>query len=71
VIAVTAVTKVLNGGRTAMVRRLDDAPSDVAHAVGLEGIGEDNPDEEDFLRSIWEEGDDRGSFWRRSGTGWR
>jgi hypothetical protein len=37
-----------------------------------ERIGEDDdPDEEDFLRSIWEEGDDRGSFWRRSGTGWR
>ena len=37
----------------------------------LERIGEDDPDEEDLLRSVWEEGDDRGSFWRRSGTGWR
>jgi hypothetical protein len=26
----------------------------------LERIGEDDPDEEDFLRGIWEEGDDRG-----------
>jgi hypothetical protein len=26
----------------------------------LERIGEDDPDEEEFLRGIWEEGDDRG-----------
>ena len=26
----------------------------------LERIGEDEPDEEEFLRGIWEEGDDRG-----------
>ncbi len=26
----------------------------------LERIGEDDPDGEDFLRGIWEEGDDRG-----------
>ena len=26
----------------------------------LERIGEDDPDEGDFLRSIWEESDDRG-----------
>ena len=26
----------------------------------LERIGEDDPHEEDFLRGIWEEGDDRG-----------
>lgn len=25
----------------------------------LERIGEDDPDEEDFLRDIWEDGDDR------------
>ncbi len=25
----------------------------------LERIGEDDPDEEDFLRGIWEDGDDR------------
>ena len=26
----------------------------------LERIGEDDPDEEAFLRGVWEEGDDRG-----------
>ena len=26
----------------------------------LERIGEDDPDGEDFLRAIWEDGDDRG-----------
>ncbi len=26
----------------------------------MEGIEEDDPDEEDFLRGVWEEGDDRG-----------
>ena len=26
----------------------------------LERIGEDDPDEEEFLRGIWEDGDDRG-----------
>ena len=26
----------------------------------LERIGEDDPDEEDFLRGLWEDGDDRG-----------
>ena len=25
-----------------------------------ESIGEDDPDEEDYLRGAWEEGDDRG-----------
>jgi hypothetical protein len=25
----------------------------------LERIGEDDPDEEEFLRGVWEEGDDR------------
>jgi hypothetical protein len=31
----------------------------------LERIGEDDPDEEHFLRDIWGEGEDRGSSWRR------
>ncbi len=35
-----------------------------------ERIGDD-PDEEEFLRGIWKEGDDRGSAWMHPRARWR